>query len=52
MYKAGANRPLSETRRLLNKFLSRLRGHVERVFGSWKRDYGFSRSRYVGLRKM
>ena len=34
------------------KFISRTRGKVERVFGTFKRTYGFKRSRYIGLAKV
>ena len=52
MRKATRNRPLDEAERTYNKILSRMRGKVERVFGTFKRVYGFWRSRYIGTAKV
>ena len=52
MHKAVRNRPLTKSERAFNKALSGIRGKVERVFGTFKRTYGFSRSRYIGLAKV
>jgi Transposase and inactivated derivatives, IS5 family len=52
MHKAFRNRPLSETQKALNTQLSKTRSKVERVFGTWKRSYGFIRTRYIGLAKV
>lgn len=52
MYKAVRNHPLSETQKAINKQLSAIRGRVERVFGTLKRNYGFTRTRYLGLAKV
>jgi IS5 family transposase len=46
---ARRNRPLSTWERDMNRYLSRIRAPVERVFGTLKRGYGFFRARYVGL---
>ena len=42
LHKASSCHPLSPGQKFFNRFLSRIRGKVERVFGSWKRGYGFS----------
>lgn len=52
MYKAARGRPLTEAERLMNRVISRLRGKVERAFGTLKRDYGFCRARYLGCAKV
>lgn len=52
MHKSARNRPLSEAQRAINKQLSAVRSRVERVFGTWKRNYGFVRTRYLGLAKV
>lgn len=52
MHKAARNRPLTESQKAENKQLSKLRGMVERVFGTWKRNYGFARTRYLGQAKV
>jgi IS5 family transposase len=43
------NRPLSIKQRKRNKRLFKVRSAVERVFGTFKRHYGMSRVRYMGL---
>ena len=43
------NRPLTDWERTWNRYLSAIRSPVERVFGTFKRSYGFRRARYVGL---
>lgn len=52
MHKAVRNHPLNEAQRAYNKLLARMRNKVERVFGTFKRVYGFSRSRYMGIAKV
>lgn len=52
MHKAARNKPLSDTQKAWNKQLAKVRGKVERVFGTWKKDYGFNRARYLGLAKV
>jgi len=52
MYKAGRGRKLSPDEKLMNRVISRLRGKVERAFGTLKRDYGFHRARYLGCAKV
>jgi hypothetical protein len=37
--------------KMCNRILSKLRCPVERVFGTLKRSYRYSRARYLGLRK-
>lgn len=34
-----------------NALISRLRSRVEKVFGTWKRSYGYRRVRYMGLER-
>jgi IS5 family transposase len=41
-------RPITENQKRRNKFYSRVRRAVERVFGTLKRHYGMDRCRYVG----
>ena len=52
MLKSSGNRPLSDFERAHNKCLSCVRGKVERVVGTFKRNYGFARSRYIGTAKV
>ena len=52
MYKATRNRPLSEAQRMVNKLISRVRGKVERAFGTLKRDHRMARARYLGVAKV
>lgn len=52
MYKAARGKELSEAQKLMNRVISRLRGKVERAFGTLKRDYGFQRARYLGTLKV
>ena len=52
MYKAARGHPLSEAQRMVNKAVSRVRGVVERAFGSMKKHYGLARAKYLGLAKM
>lgn len=51
MFKAAWNRALTETQKQCNRILSKLRSPVERIFGTLKRSYRYSRARYLGLRK-
>lgn len=52
MYKAARGRQLSEPEKIINRAISRLRGKVERAFGTLKKDYGFQRTRYLGCAKV
>ncbi|MCB2190540.1 MAG: transposase, partial [Deltaproteobacteria bacterium] len=52
MYKAARGHPLSEAQRMVNKAISRMRGVVERAFGSMKKHYGLARAKYLGLAKV
>lgn len=49
--KGYRHQPLSPQQEQRNKNLSRVRSGVERIFGTVKRTYGWSRVRYLGLRK-
>lgn len=44
-------RKLSMVEKMCNRVLSKLRCPVERVFGTMKRTYRYSRARYLGLKK-
>lgn len=52
MYKASRGHPLSEAQRTVNRAISKVRGSVERAFGSMKKHYGLGRARYLGTAKM
>jgi transposase, IS5 family len=51
LMKGTLKRKLSRAEKLCNRILSKLRCPVERVFGTLKRTYRYSRARYLGLRK-
>lgn len=51
LFKAAWNRALTEAQKHCNRILSKLRSPVERIFGTLKRSYRYSRARYLGLRK-
>lgn len=51
MRRAGRDHPLSAKNRARNRRLAPLRSAVERVFGTLKRSYGWTRVRYRGLAK-
>src|SRR5271157_2211628 len=51
LMKGTRKRKLSCVEKMCNRILSKLRCPVERVFGTLKRSYRYSRSRYLGLRK-
>jgi IS5 family transposase len=51
LMKGTCKRKLSGVEKMCNKILSKLRCPVERVFGTLKRSYRYSRARYLGLRK-
>ncbi len=51
MRRAGRGHPLSAKDRARNRRLAPLRAGVERVFGTLKRTYGWTRVRYRGLAK-
>jgi IS5 family transposase len=51
MYKRKRNEPEDERIVERNKRISKQRYVVERTFGSLKRSYGWSRTRYIGLLK-
>lgn len=52
MYRAAKGRELTEAQRIMNRAISRLRGKVERAFGTLKRDYGLQRTRHLGVCKV
>ncbi len=52
MYKAAKGKELTPAQKLMNRAISRVRGKVERAFGTLKRDYGFQRTRYLGTLKV
>jgi len=51
LMKGTRKRRLSGVEKMCNRILSKLRCPVERVFGTLKRSYRYSRARYLGLRK-
>jgi IS5 family transposase len=51
LMKGTRTRKLSRVEQMCNRILSKLRCPVERVFGTLKRSYRYSRARYLGLRK-
>lgn len=51
MFKPSWSRALTESQKQCNRFLAKLRSHIERVFGTLKRSYRYRRARYLGLRK-
>jgi transposase, IS5 family len=51
LIKGTRSRKLTDAEKMCNKILSKLRCPVERVFGTLKRAYRYSRARYIGLRK-
>ena len=51
LMKGTIKRKLSGVEKMCNRILSKLRCPVERVFGTLKRSYRYSRARYLGLRK-
>jgi IS5 family transposase len=52
MAKAYRNRPLTEEEKGNNRSISSIRYKVERAFGTWKKDLGFGRMRYLGVQKV
>ena len=51
LMKGTCKRKLSGVEKMCNRILSKLRCPVERIFGTLKRSYRYSRARYLGLRK-
>lgn len=52
MKRANKHHPrLAEDERARNESISRVRAGVEKVFGTLKRSYGYSRVRYIGLER-
>jgi len=51
LMKGTRSRKLSKEEKMCNRILSKLRCPVERVFGTLKRSYRYSRARYLGLKK-
>jgi IS5 family transposase len=49
--KGFKNRPLTRSQIVRNKRISKHRGIVEGVFGSWKQLYGWIKTKYYGLEK-
>ena len=49
--KGFRNRPLTHTQIARNKSISKRRGIVEGIFGSWKCLYGWVKTKYCGLEK-
>ena len=51
LIKGMYRRPLGKLEKMCNRVLSKLRCPVERIFGTLKRSYRYSRARYLGLKK-
>lgn len=51
LMKGTKTRRLSRVEQMCNRVLSKLRCPVERIFGTLKRSYRYSRARYLGLKK-
>jgi IS5 family transposase len=51
LIKGTRKRKLIGIEKMCNKILSKLRCPVERIFGTLKRSYRYTRARYLGLRK-
>ena len=51
LMKGTRKRRLSKEEKMCNRILTRFRCPVERIFGTLKRSYNYSRARYLGLRK-
>ena len=51
MYRLRDSDPHKELKKQTNKGISKTRSHVEKIFGTLKRTYGFWRARYRGLEK-
>ena len=51
MYRAAKGRKLLDWQKWFNKAVSKTRAGVERGFGNMKRNYGYTRVRYLGLKK-
>lgn len=49
--KAYRNHPLSDDQIQANKSKSKVRTNIERVFAHWKRWFGYTKVRYIGLSK-
>jgi transposase, IS5 family len=51
LIKGAGRKKLTRVEKMCNRVLSRMRCPVERIFGTLKRSYRYSRARYLGLRK-
>lgn len=49
MHRRNKHHDLTPWQKRRNTLIARVRGRVEGVFGTWKRLYGFTRTRYRGL---
>ena len=52
MHKAVRGKPLTKEEKESNKKISKNRYKIERLFGTLKRTYNFSRARYLGIAKV
>lgn len=52
MYKKPKGKKMSEFLQLFNRHISKYRFRIEQVFGLLKKDFGFDRFRYLGLKKV
>jgi len=51
MHKAARGKPLTFFQRFINRIISAFRYRVEQGMGTLKKHYGFTRMRYLGLKK-
>lgn len=51
MQKAARGKPLTSFQRFINRIISAFRYRVEQGMGIFKKHYGFTRMRYLGLKK-
>ena len=50
-FRGYRNTPLTEEQKLQNKLRSSIRYVIEQVFGGWKKHYGASKTRYLGIKR-
>jgi len=52
MFRTFSNKILDVLKRKFNRWISSIRGSVERAFGTLKRGYGFYRTKFLGISKV
>lgn len=48
LHRARRGERVSEADQMMNRILSAIRSGIEKIFGHWKRNWGYRRVRYVG----